>query len=191
MGGERAYRALVRVYPRRFRRDYAEPMVQSFTDRVRRDGPRRAWGRALRDVTVSAPYEYWESFMHASAQSKLVLAAIVTAAAAVAVLLVGGSILWLALLLLLSWELYAILHVRGHRLSTQRWWRFAGSGVALFALLFVVFALPWPERWRSSVDGEVAWAVGMFGFSAAIVLVVTGLLMGVAHRSTRRGPGTA
>ena len=47
MGGERAYRALTRVYPPRFRREYGEPMVQSFTDRVRRDGARRAWGRAL------------------------------------------------------------------------------------------------------------------------------------------------
>jgi hypothetical protein len=78
------------------------------------------------------------------------------------------------------------MRVRGHRLATQRWWKFAGSGVALLAILFVVFALPWPESWRSSVDGEVAWAVGMFGFSAAIVLVVTGVLMSVAQWVERR-----
>jgi hypothetical protein len=166
-------------------------MVQLFADRARVDGTRRAWSRALRDLTISAPNEYWEAFMRVSMQSKLVIAAVVTAIAALGVLAVGGSMLWLALLLLLAWELYAILRTRGHRLSTQRWWKFTGSGVALFAVLFVVFALPWPEEWRSSVDGELAWGIGMFGFSAAIVLVVTGLLMAAARWSSRRGDGAA
>ncbi|MET0894703.1 MAG: hypothetical protein ABWY80_02515, partial [Acidimicrobiia bacterium] len=66
MRSERVYRALTSVYPARFRREYADAMTQLFADRARRDGGRRAWGSALRDVTISAPREYKESLMHAS-----------------------------------------------------------------------------------------------------------------------------
>jgi hypothetical protein len=191
MRGDRAFRALMRVYPPSFRREYGDAMVQHFADRARRDGKRRAWSNALRDVSTSAPYEYWETAMNRSSQSKLVGAAVVTGAAAIAFLLVGGAMLGLALLLVLAWEVYAITRVRGHRISTQRWWKFAGSGVALFAVLFVVFAIPWPRDWRSAVPGDVAWTVAMFGFSASIVLVVTGLLMGAAQWSSRRSDGAA
>ncbi|MET0626980.1 MAG: hypothetical protein ABW033_00815 [Acidimicrobiia bacterium] len=187
MPSVRTYRAVTRVYPPKFRREYGEPMVQLFADRVRRDGGRRAWGSALRDVSISAPYQYWESLMNASPQTKLTVAAVLTGIAAIAFLLVGGAILGLVLLLVLAWELYAILRMRGHRVSEQRWWKFAGSGVALFAVLFIIFAMPWPEDWRSAVPGELAWTVAMFGFSASIVLVVLGLFMGVAQLASRRG----
>jgi hypothetical protein len=186
MHSVRLYRLLTRVYPRRFRRIYGDAMVQLFRDRVRHDGRRRAWSNALRDFSISAPYEYWESFMHATSQTKLVAAANVTAVAAFAFLLVGGAILGLGLLVLLAWELYAILQTRGIRPSGQTWWKFATSGGALFAVLFIIFAMPWPQDWRSSVDGELAWLVGMLGFSTAIVLIVTGGFMGVAHWATRR-----
>ncbi|HEX5588561.1 MAG TPA: hypothetical protein VFZ17_14725 [Acidimicrobiia bacterium] len=187
MRGVRAYRALTCVYPPKFRREYREPMVQLFADRARRDGGRRAWSGAVRDLAVSAPYEYWESWMNGSPQTKLIAAAVVTAAAAIVFLVVGGAILGLLLLLLLAWELYSILRMRGHRVSEQRWWKWAASGVALFATLFIVFAMPWPEDWRSAVDGEIAWMVGMLGFSLSIVLVAVGLFMGVAQWAARRG----
>jgi hypothetical protein len=186
----RTYRALTRVYPPGFRREYGNAMVQLFADRVRRDGARRAWSRALRDLSVSAPSEYWETFMNASPQTKLVAAAVVTGIAAIAFLLVGGAILALALLGVLAWELAAILRVRGHRLSTQTWWKFVGSGVGLFAILFAVFTLPWPEDWRAAVPGDVAWGVAMFGFATSLVLVLTGLLMAVARWAASRSGGT-
>lgn len=187
MRSVRAYRALTRLYPPTFRREYGEPMVQVFADRVRRDGSRRAWGSALRDITVSAPFEYWESLMNGSPQTKLTVAAVATAVAAIAFILVGGAILGLVLLLVLAWELYAILRMRGHQPSAQRWWKWAGSGVALFAVLFVVFALPWPEDWRSAVPAELAWVVVMIGLTTSIVLVLVGLFMAVAQVAHRRG----
>jgi hypothetical protein len=190
MRSVRVYRALTRVYPARFRREYGDAMTQLFVDRARRDGGRRAWGSALRDVTISAPYEYTESFMHASPQTKLVAAAITTAAGALAFILVGGALIAMVLLLLLAWELAAILRTRGHGITVHRWWKFAGAGVGLFVVLFVILAGPWPESWRSSVDGEIAWMVAMAGFSASIVLVALGLLMGVAQWAGRRSTGT-
>ena len=38
MLSERMYRALLWAYPRQHRREYGEPMVQLFRDRMRRDG---------------------------------------------------------------------------------------------------------------------------------------------------------
>ena len=190
MKSARAYRALTRVYPPAFRREYAEPMVQLFADRARRDGTGRAWIRALRDLSVSAPNQYWETAMRASPQTRLVLAAIVTSVAAGVFLLVGGAILALSLLLVVAWQLYAILRVRGHRLASQQWWKLMASGGALFALLFAFFAMPWPDDWRSAVPGEVAWTVAMIGFSTSIVLVAAGALMGAAHWAAQhRGAG--
>jgi hypothetical protein len=191
MRSVRAYRALTRLYPPAFRREYGEVMVQQFTDRLRRDGARRAWACAARDLTTSAPHEHWETVMGASPQTRLVVAAVVTGAAAMFFLLVGGATLALALLLVVAWQMYAILRVRGHRIAGRQWWKIAGSGAALFVVLFLFFALPWPEDWRAAVPGEVAWTVAMLGFSASIVLVVTGALLGAARwAELHRGAGT-
>ena len=186
MQSVRAYRALTRVYPSRFRRDYGAAMTQAFADRARVDGSRAAWRVALRDLAVSAPREHREVLVRASMQTKLVVAAIATTVAIVAFAAVGGALFALALMLLLAWELTAILRARGHSSTSVRWWKLSIAGVALFALLFVVFAMPWPEEWRSSVDGEIAWFVGMFGFSASIVLVVLGAMLGLAGWVGRR-----
>ena len=50
------YRALVSLYPRSFRTDYGEPMVQLFADRVRDVGA-RAWLRAVPDLARTVPVE--------------------------------------------------------------------------------------------------------------------------------------
>ena len=182
MRGVRAYRAITHLYPRRFRREYGDLMVQLFADRARRDGALRTWWKSARDLAISAPYEYWETVMNGSPQTKLVAAAVVTGVAAIAFILVGGAIVGLALLVLLAWQLYAIQRMRGHaQPASQRWWKLALGGVGLFALLFVVFAMPWPEDWRSAVPGDVAWTVAMAGFCTSLVLVVLGLFMGFAQ----------
>jgi hypothetical protein len=190
MRSARFYRALTYLYPPRFRREYGGPMAQLFADRVRRDGAWRAWRRSALDVAISAPYEHWENFVNGSPQTKLVAAAVVTGAAATAFILVGGALVGFALLVVLAWQLYSMQRMRGAaHASSRRWWKLALGGVGLFALLFVVFAVPWPEDWRSAVPGDVAWVVAMAGFCTALVLVVLGLFMGfaqwVAHRGSR------
>jgi hypothetical protein len=64
--------------------------------------------------------------------------------------------------------------------------RFLLSGVGVFAAIFVIFALPWPESWRSKVPGDVAFFCVMGGIATAIVLVVTGLLMAIGRLTVRR-----
>lgn len=56
------YRACVVLYPRAFRRDYGEAMVQLFADRVREVGG-RAWLVALPDLLRTVPIERIEAVM--------------------------------------------------------------------------------------------------------------------------------
>ncbi|MET0275881.1 MAG: hypothetical protein ABW211_03435 [Acidimicrobiia bacterium] len=191
MRSERAYRAVIRVYPRKFRREYSDSMTQLFMDRARHEGVGRAWRVAARDTAVSAPRQYKESVMHASPQTKLVVAALATAAGIIATMFIGGSLITIALLFLLAWELAAILRGRGAGITTHRWWTFTAAGVGVFMFIIVFFAvLPWPEDWREMVPGELAWATVMFGLATSIVLVVVGLFVGVAQWAARRHANT-
>ena len=40
MLSEKLYRLMLRVYPESHRREYGEPMIQMFRDRMKFDGPR-------------------------------------------------------------------------------------------------------------------------------------------------------
>lgn len=59
---EAVYRALLVLYPRSFRRDYAGPMTQLFADRVRDVGA-KAWLRAVPDLIRTLPTERIEAVM--------------------------------------------------------------------------------------------------------------------------------
>ena len=124
--------------------------------------------------------------MHLDPQSKLVTAAVVTAIGIVVFALVGGAYGAIILMLLLAWILTAVLRGRGAIPSRTFWWKLVVAGVGLFALMFVVFAPPWPQSWRDAVPGDVAWSVGFIALVSSIVLVATGLLTGLAHRVGRR-----
>jgi len=56
MTGERAYRALLFLYPRRFRREYRDPMLQLYRD-ARRDRS-QSWPRLASDVVMSVPVQH-------------------------------------------------------------------------------------------------------------------------------------
>jgi hypothetical protein len=181
----RAYRALLVLYPPRFRREFGAQMVQAFGDQRRARGM-RAWWTIARDLSLTLPTQYMEAFMKLSPQGKLVAGALATTAAILAFSIVGGAFIALLLMLLLAWILMSLLKERGAVASTGLWWKLAASGAGLFALLFAVFAPPWPQSWREAVPGDVAWGVGFFGFAMAIVLVVTGILTGLVQWGSRR-----
>jgi hypothetical protein len=184
MAGERVYRALLLLYPRRFRRDYREPMVQLYRD-ARRNGT-ASWSRLAGDVVVSAPVQHKEAFRAMSTQGKLITASLVLALAIVAFMAVGGALFALALMLLLAWILARLLRERDAQLSQGFWWKLTLSGVGVFATGFLIFAGPWPQSWRDAVPGELGWFSGMLIFCTAIVMIVAGLLSGVVTRASRR-----
>jgi hypothetical protein len=57
------YRSLLRLYPRDFRTNYAEDLVQHFGDLVTDRGARVAWGRTGVDLLVTIPRYQLETLM--------------------------------------------------------------------------------------------------------------------------------
>jgi hypothetical protein len=94
------YRALLVLYPRSFRRSYAEPMVQLFGDRLRDVGA-RAWLRTVPDLVRSVPVERTEAVMsrlrHSPAARVVAVAVAVFGAVIVSLVIGGGVILVVAL----------------------------------------------------------------------------------------------
>ena len=144
------------------------------------------WFRTARDLAISIPYEHWETFVTTNNITRAAVTATFTGAAVLATVLLGATIVGLLLILLLAWQLLSILRMRGHAVSSMKWWNFVLSGAGAFAAVFVVFALPWPESWRSQVPGDLAFIVVMAGISLSIVLVVVGILLGITQLATRR-----
>jgi hypothetical protein len=184
MAGERVYRALMLLYPPRFRREYGDQMLQLYRDERRHR--RASWARLAGDVVVSAPVQYKETFRTMSTQGKLLTASLVVAIAIVAFMAVGGALFALALMLLLAWILARLLRERDAQLSAGFWWKLTLTGVGVFAVGFLIFAGPWPQSWRDAVPSELGWWSGMLIFSSAIVMIVGGLLSGVVQLASRR-----
>ena len=183
----RTYRVLIWLYPRRFRREYGTAMTQLYTDLERARAP-HAFRRALAELALTIPYQYWEALMATTPMTRTAITVVFTAVIAITSIVIGATIVGLLVLLLLAWELYAVLRMRGHGVGrhARAWWHFLLGGVGVFGAIFVVFALPWPESWRSEVPGELAFFCVMIGLSLSIVLVATGLLMGIGRLAVRR-----
>jgi hypothetical protein len=183
MTGERAYRALLFLYPRRFRREYRDPMLQLYRD-ARRDCT--SWPRLAGDLVLSAPAQHKEAFRAMSTQGKLLSASLVITVAIVAFMAVGGALFALALMLLLAWILARLLRERDAHLSPRFWWKLTLSGVGVFAGAVLFFGGPWPQSWRDAIPSEIAWWSGMFIFSTAIVMIVGGLLSALLQYASRQ-----
>jgi hypothetical protein len=95
------YRHLVRLYPKGFRNDYADDLVQSFTDLLAHHGASRAWRRTAVDLAVTVPRYRLETIMNPrhSDTTLYIATAVVAVAAAVSILtavLPGGTALLVA-----------------------------------------------------------------------------------------------
>ncbi len=186
-----AYRALLVLYPRRFRRDYAEDMVLMFAQQLRDESAWRVCSRAATDLALSVPTRYLELVMKTTTSpflstlfAALAVAGLVFAIAAgtnPGFALSGGAIGVIAAGL-------AVASYRRNRplttpASANGWWKVGTTGAALFAALIVTV----------NVTGEVDdgwWFPMVITGLTAIVLMAIGLILGVAHfvGDARRAP---
>jgi hypothetical protein len=183
--GDRIYRALLLLYPPSFRREYGAEMLQLFQDQ-RHDRGRRAWLSMSCDLLRSLPARHQEVIHVMNARAKLLIAAVALAIAIVAFAAIGGGLAALLLMLGLAWILFALLRERGATAPPGSWWKLALCGVGILALVFAVFAPPWPQDWREAVPGELAWWTGFFAVTTAIVCVAIGALGGLVELAARR-----
>ena len=88
MGGHAdVYRGLVRLYPRAFRHDYADDLVQNFTDLLAHHGASRTWRRTAVDLAVTVPRYRLETVMtpRHTDTTLFIVTAVVAVAAAVSI----------------------------------------------------------------------------------------------------------
>jgi hypothetical protein len=62
----RSYRAVVRLYPKGFRREFGDDLVRHFAELVSDLGPRRAWSRTFLDLVITLPIYRLEAIMSPS-----------------------------------------------------------------------------------------------------------------------------
>ena len=101
MATHRIYRALIRLYPKEFRRHYGDDLLQAHADLVHEHGRLRAGMRTALDVAVTVPRYRLETIMTTRLTDAGILAVIVAllTLAALATLDVGALLAAPALLI--------------------------------------------------------------------------------------------
>jgi hypothetical protein len=177
------YRALVKLYPRRFRGEYGDDMVVMFRDQCRDESVRGAFRRATLDLAITIPAQHLEAVMRRSPQALVPLIYMAVALAGLATAIAGGTdpstiVIGLAVTLIagtigvVAWR--RSVPVRGRSL-TSSWWMFLGTGPGLVAVVITAAAL-----------GVEAWFLGMMTLLLAFVLIIVGLGLGIAHLLNHR-----
>lgn len=170
------YRALLLLYPRRFRQGYAGPMAQLFADCVRDQGS-RVWLRTLPDLVRTVPKQRIEAVMArvASGARPVVLVFVVLAAAVAVIGFMGrGAILFggLALVGALATQRGVFASLRsGERAPlrhalVQAWWAPVAGLLGLAMVLFGVGTVFEASNWGGRVFGSAV----MTAFGAAMLL---------------------
>jgi hypothetical protein len=185
---ERAYTALIALYPRRFREAYRADLVDLFRDQCQ-DEPRwRVYLRTILDLALTVPHQHLEAHMNRNPTPALLLASTTVGFAGLGVMVLGGTnaaaLVVGAVIAIAGFGLTAATwrqqsRVREPGLASQ-WWKFVVSGPVLIGLVIVGSGL-----------GVEAWFVGLAVVLAAIVCVALGLVLGVVHVVGRRHPTPA
>lgn len=175
----RICRALLWLYPPRFRREYGASMIQLYTD-LERDRVAHPFRRALGELAITVPYQYWEAFMSMTPTTRAVILVAVTAAAVLASIVIGASIIGLLLMLLLAWQLSAILRARSRNMNAS-WWRFLLAGIGVEVTLMAVYSLP--DSWRPRLPFGFFLTLGLISFG--IVLMTLGVILAIAEIARR------
>ena len=182
------YRALVTLYPRSFRMDYGEPMVQLFADRVRDVGA-RAWLRALPDLARTVPVERIEAVMSRLGPGArvLALAFAVLGAAAVTIGIGAGAVPIIAAavvaVLVSQRRLFAALGGERAPLRhavVQAWWA-PVAGLLGLAMILAGIGTIFEAH---NLGGRIVGSSLLMAFGAA-------MLFGLMRRPFARTPGNA
>jgi hypothetical protein len=186
----RIYRALLVLYPRRFRRSYREPMLQVFGDCVREHGA-NVWLRAVPDLVRTVPVLRLEAVMAGRhTASKVAALFLVVLGGVVVALGVGGPAvvvgLAIAVVVILALGRGTLVPVfRGMRAPlrhalVQTWWA-PIAGLLGAAMILAGFG---------TIFEAHNWGGRVFG-SSLLFAFGTGMLYGLTRRPFARTSGNA
>lgn len=166
--GSSVYRRILWLYPRAFREEFGEEMMQVFSA-LRRDGRRGLWRLMARDLVVSLGREHGSSLAGSRLVSLPVLFVITAGVTAAAL---TGNVAWVVLPLA---TLFVLPTVAASLLS--RAWRHRGTGRRAAPSVALAGALLVPAVFTIAEAGDdlawlIAMGVGLATISGAIVGVI-------------------
>jgi hypothetical protein len=185
-----AYRRLVRLYPRAFRDEFGTDLVDLLTEQLRDEPTGRVVARGLIDLALTVPTQHLEAHMDRSPNTALTcaLGALAFATTAVGVAVGHPAVLVGCLAVGITLAGLALLNARRGRPLTDakpiavHWWKPTAAGIGLLLMLIAV----------TTATGELpdgGWYVAMITLLTALLLIGTGLVLGIlhlTHRPTRR-----
>lgn len=169
----RGYRALLHLYPRRFRAEYGDAMTSLVAAQLRDEPTTRVVARIALDLVITVPVQHLE--VHVRAPRPLVpvgSAAVALAGFGVAVAAGTGTFgVVVGLLVALAASAVAVVSWRQSRVVggvRSEWWKPVAVGVVLVVAVVV-----------GARAGLEAWYLGIGMVVAGVALVATGLVLGV------------
>jgi hypothetical protein len=188
----RIYRALLRCYPRDFRREYGEDMTQLLALQLRDENAVRVWGRTFVDLALTVPSLRLEAAM--SRRSSFPGTAVGYGAAAIACLVATavsgtvGTVGTAGLLLAVLFSSLAVLAWRRARSlgtgseTSANWWKYLAVGVAGIAGCVLVANVG-----DHDLPGNT-WFIWISVLLTSTVLSAVGLILGLSLALAHRRP---
>lgn len=169
---ERAYRLLLRAYPRSLRDAHGEEMLGLVRDRAGHGEPWwRLWPALLSDTARGATSTRWEHLM--TTHRSIVLGVIGAIAALAAVS--DGPRIALPVLIVAAMAIAFVFRWRppvpDAPITSRTWQRWCGGGVVLIAVAVAAMAIVDREF------TEIEWAMVFIAFVAGLFLTATGLAL--------------
>jgi hypothetical protein len=180
------YRQATRLYPRSFREAYGPDLVQLFADQLRDEAGWRVVTRSAVDLAITVPTRHLEAHMNRTPTPLVPALFAALAVSSVIVGLVVGHPIVLLICLAVGVSAGALGLVSAHRTrgltqarpTTAHWWKVLAAGGGLLAALIAV----------TTATGELpdgGWLIAMVTGLTAIVLLSTGVVLGIAHLASR------
>jgi hypothetical protein len=187
-GAVSVYRALLRLYPRRFRDEYGPDMALLFAHQLRDEPALRVCARGAIDLAISLPALHLETHMKRPSNTAAPVAFAALSLAGVFLAVIGGSnlgMLAVGLSVAAASGAFSVLAWRYSRTITtaptvtDHWWKLLTGGAGVFAAVIV----------GTAFTGEVTnglWWPMMITIALALTTLAAGLVLGVAHLIGKR-----
>jgi hypothetical protein len=179
-----SYRRVLIAYPRAFRDEFGDDLVQAFRDLLLMSGERGVWWRTVRDLFVSAPREHVAAMREGKRPSPWLLALLLVLL--IPAVLTGGFLPEVYLMIGCLLELPILGVNRLHRAFVVR----RTTGGAMLGLVAVGIACFVPGAvllvW---VGPDRGWVIGAMVVLALIVGSVLGIVGGIAALIASRRAG--
>jgi hypothetical protein len=187
-----AYRLAVRLYPKRFRDEYGPDLVGLVADQLRDEPTWRVLTRSAVDLALTVPTRHLEAHMTRTSPTlvPVIFGAIALSAVAVAIVVGHPGVLLacLAVTVVAGSLALASAHrarpLTEPRPATRNWWKLLAGGGTVLAVLIAT----------TTATGELpehAWFVAMLTGLTGLVLIGSGIVLGIAHLASRANRSTA